>query len=81
LISLDTRIRGNDGIGIDQRFLYDIRRPDEWQKTSAIEGGQKRTFVDASGRSNPSFLTDFPTRVDKNAPVVLIGRTSNRTDA
>ncbi len=61
--------------------VYDIRRPDEWRQTGIVEGSQKLTFVDASGRPNPSFLADFSARVGKNDPVVLICRTGNRTDA
>jgi len=38
------------------------------------------TFVDAQGRLNPEFLPRFSAEVDKNAPVVLICRTGNRTD-
>jgi rhodanese-related sulfurtransferase len=67
---------------IDQGMpLYDIRRPDEWRQTGVVEGSQKLTFVDASGRVNPSFLADFTARVGKNDPVVLICRTGSRTDA
>jgi rhodanese-related sulfurtransferase len=36
--------------------------------------------VDASGRPNPEFLPRFTAEVDKNAPVVLICRSGNRTD-
>jgi len=61
--------------------LYDIRRPDEWRETGVVEGSRKLTFVDASGRPNPEFLPRFTAEVDKNAPVVLICRSGNRTDA
>lgn len=61
--------------------LYDVRRPDEWRQTGIVEGSRKLTFVDASGRSNPEFLRDFVAEVDKNAPVILICRTGNRTQA
>jgi rhodanese-related sulfurtransferase len=60
--------------------LYDIRRPEEWRQTGVVEGSRKLTFVDASGRMNPEFLSSFGTEVDKNDPVVLICRTGNRTD-
>jgi rhodanese-related sulfurtransferase len=60
--------------------VYDIRRPEEWRQTGVIEGSRKLTFVDASGRPNPSFLADFSARVGKNDPVALICRTGNRTD-
>lgn len=61
--------------------VYDIRRPEEWRQTGVVEGSRKLTFVDASGRPNPSFLAEFSARVGKNDPVVLICRTGNRTDA
>ena len=61
--------------------LYDIRRPDEWRQTGVVEGGRKLTYVDASGRPNPEFLSRFTTEVDKNAPVVLICRTGSRSDS
>lgn len=61
--------------------LYDIRRPDEWRQTGVVEGSRKMTFVDASGRINPEFLPSFTAEVGKDAPVVLICRTGNRTDA
>ncbi len=60
--------------------LYDIRRPEEWRQTGVVEGSRKLTFVDASGRMNPEFLSSFGTEVGKNDPVVLICRTGNRTD-
>jgi rhodanese-related sulfurtransferase len=60
--------------------VYDIRRPEEWRQTGVIEDSRKLTFVDASGRPNPSFLADFSARVGKNDPVALICRTGNRTD-
>lgn len=61
--------------------LYDVRRPDEWRQTGVVEGSRKLTFVDASGRLNPSFLADLAARVGKHDPVALICRTGNRTDA
>ena len=61
--------------------IYDIRRPEEWRSTGVVEGSRKLTFVDAGGRSNPEFLPRFTAEVDKNAPVVLICRSGNRTDA
>lgn len=61
--------------------IYDIRRPEEWRQTGVVEGSRKLTFVDASGRPNPEFLPRFGAEVGKNAPVVLICRTGNRTDA
>lgn len=60
--------------------LYDIRRPEEWRETGVVEGSRKLTYVDASGRPNPEFLSRFTAEVDKNAPVVLICRSGNRTD-
>lgn len=61
--------------------LYDIRRAEEWRQTGVVEGSRKLTFVDSAGRLNPEFLPRFSAEVDKNAPVVLICRTGNRTDA
>ena len=61
--------------------VYDIRRPEEWRQTGVVEGSHKLTYVDASGRVNPSFLADFSARVGKHDPVVLICRTGNRTDS
>lgn len=61
--------------------LYDIRRPDEWRQSGVIEGSRKLTFVDASGRDNPEFLASFSAAVAKDAPVILICRTGNRTSA
>lgn len=60
--------------------IYDIRRPEEWRQTGVVEGSRKLTFMDASGRPNPEFLPRFGAEVGKNAPVVLICRTGNRTD-
>lgn len=61
--------------------LYDIRLPEEWRQTGVVEGSRKLTFFDAAGRTNPEFLPRFSAEVDKNAPVVLICRSGNRTDA
>lgn len=61
--------------------LYDVRRTDEWRQTGVVAGSRKLTYVDASGRPNPEFLPRFTAEVDKNAPVVLICRTGNRTNA
>ncbi|MBZ0094366.1 MAG: sulfurtransferase [Sulfuricella sp.] len=61
--------------------LYDIRRPEEWRETGVVEGSRKLTYVEASGQPNSEFLSRFTAEVDKNAPVVLICRSGNRTDA
>jgi rhodanese-related sulfurtransferase len=61
--------------------LYDIRRPEEWRETGVVEGSRKLTYVEASGQPNSEFLSRFIAEVDKNAPVVLICRSGNRTDA
>lgn len=60
--------------------LYDIRRPDEWRQTGVVKNSQMLTFVDASGRVKPDFLSRFTAAVDKDDPVILICRTGNRTD-
>lgn len=61
--------------------VYDVRRPDEWRQTGVVAGSHKLTYVDGSGRVNPSFLAEFSARVGKHDPVALICRTGNRTDA
>ena len=61
--------------------LYDIRRPEEWRQSGVVEGSRKQTFVDAAGRANPEFLPSFSAEVAKDAPVILICRTGNRTNA
>lgn len=61
--------------------LYDIRRPEEWRQTGVIDGSRKLTFTDAAGRANPEFLPEFSANVAKDAPVILICRTGNRTNA
>ncbi len=60
--------------------LYDIRRPEEWRETGVVEGSRKLTYAEAGGQPNPVFLSRFTAEVDKNAPVVLICRSGNRTD-
>lgn len=60
--------------------VYDVRRPDEWKQTGIMQGSQTLTWVDKSGQPNPEFLPRFTAEVDKNAPVILICRTGNRTD-
>ena len=59
--------------------IYDIRRVEEWHQTGVIEGSRLLTFVDASGRMLPDFLTHLSRAVDKDDPVILICRTGNRT--
>lgn len=66
---------------IDQGVpVYDIRRADEWQQTGIVAGSHKLTFVDASSMGSDRFLERFTAEVSKDAPVVLICRTGNRTD-
>lgn len=60
--------------------VYDIRRPEEWKQTGVVAGSRLLTWVDGGGRPNPHFLPEISAAVDKNAPVVLICRTGNRTD-
>ncbi|MBC8211803.1 MAG: sulfurtransferase [Gammaproteobacteria bacterium] len=59
--------------------VYDIRRPDEWRQTGVVEGSQRLTFVDGSGRLMPDFFTRFSAAVGKDDPVILICRTGNRS--
>jgi rhodanese-related sulfurtransferase len=61
--------------------LYDVRRPEEWRQTGVVEGSQKLTFVDGSGRLNPEFMPGFSAKVAKDEPVILICRTGSRTKA
>lgn len=61
--------------------LYDVRRPEEWRQTGVVAGSRTLTFVDAGGRLNPDFLPRFTAEVPKDAPVAVICRTGNRTDA
>jgi len=61
--------------------LYDIRRPEEWRQTGVVAGSRTLTYFDANGRPNPEFLPRFSAEVDKHAPVILICRSGNRTDA
>lgn len=61
--------------------IVDIRRPDEWKQTGVIQGSQKLTFVDKSGRLTPDFLPKFTSTIPKDQPVILICRTGNRTSA
>jgi len=61
--------------------LYDIRRPEEWRETGLVEGSRKLTYAAAGGQPNSEFLSRFTAEVEKNAPVVLICRSGNRTDA
>ena len=59
--------------------IYDIRRPEEWRQIGVIEGSQRLTFVDASGRVLPDFLPRFTSTIGKDDPVILICRTGSRT--
>jgi rhodanese-related sulfurtransferase len=60
--------------------IYDVRRAEEWRRTGIVEGSHTLTWVDQSLHPNPEFLPRFTTEVDKNAPVILICRSGNRTD-
>lgn len=60
--------------------LYDIRRAEEWRDTGVVEGSRKLTYVNGNGQLNPEFLSRFTAEVDKNAPVILICRSGNRSD-
>ena len=60
--------------------LYDIRRAEEWRETGVVEASRKLTYVNGSGQLNPEFMSRFTAEVDKNAPVILICRSGNRTD-
>lgn len=60
--------------------IYDVRRADEWRQTGIVEGSRTLTWVDKSVHPNPEFMPRFTAAVDKNAPVILICRSGNRTD-
>jgi rhodanese-related sulfurtransferase len=61
--------------------LYDVRRPEEWRQTGVVAGSRTLTYVDAKGRVNPELLPRIQAEVPKDAPIALICRTGNRTDA
>lgn len=60
--------------------IYDVRRPEEWQQTGVVEGSRMLTWVNKNGQPSPEFLPRLSAEVDKNAPLILICRTGNRTD-
>lgn len=60
-------------------LIFDVRRPDEWRQTGIVEDSELLTFVDANGRLNPDFISQFTSTVGKHDPVILICRTGNRT--
>ena len=59
--------------------IYEIRRPEEWRQTGVVEGSQRLTFVDTSGRMLPDFLPCFTGAVGKDDPVIQMCRTGSRT--
>lgn len=59
--------------------IYDVRRPEEWRQTGVVEGSELLTFVDASGRVIPDFLSRFTAAIGQHDPVILICRTGSRT--
>ena len=61
--------------------LYDVRRPEEWRQTGVVAGSRPLTYVDGGGRVNPDLLPRIQDEVAKDAPIALICRTGNRTDA
>ncbi|MBF0124219.1 MAG: rhodanese-like domain-containing protein [Magnetococcales bacterium] len=73
----------NDGVRALQTQgvpMYDIRRPDEWRQTGIVAGSRLLTFVDQNGKPMPDFFTRLTQEVNKEAPVILICRTGNRSD-
>jgi rhodanese-related sulfurtransferase len=46
-----------------------------------VAGSRPLTYVDAGGRVNPELLPRIQAEVAKDAPIALICRTGNRTDA
>ncbi len=61
--------------------LFDVRRRDEWMQTGIVAGSHTLTFIDDNDRINPLFMARFEREVAKDAPVALICRTGNRTEA
>ena len=59
--------------------IYDVRRPEEWRQTGVVEGSELLTFVDASGRLKPDFMSRFTAAIGQHDPVILICRTGSRT--
>ncbi|MBF0445301.1 MAG: rhodanese-like domain-containing protein [Magnetococcales bacterium] len=59
--------------------VYDIRRPEEWQKSGVIKDSRLLTFVDKRGKTPSSFLPTFSKQIGKNDPVILICRSGNRS--
>lgn len=74
-----------DNVGLERLIesgvpVVDVRRPEEWRETGTVEGSERLTFVDASGRVQPDFLNRLSDLADKDQPIALICRTGNRTD-
>ena len=62
--------------------VVDIRRPEEWLQTGVVRGSKTITLFDGSGRVKNSFFPKLEQAApDKTAPIVLICRTGNRTQA
>lgn len=62
--------------------IVDIRRPEEWLQTGIVKGSKTITLFDASGRIKQSFFSKLEQAApDKMAPIILICRTGNRTQA
>ena len=62
--------------------IVDIRRPEEWLQTGVVKGSKTITLFDESGRVKNSFFPKLEQAApDKTAPIILICRTGNRTQA
>ena len=60
--------------------IIDVRRADEWAETGVIEGSHPVTFFDRTGRYDArKWLHQLALLSDRNAPVILICRSGNRT--
>ena len=58
---------------------YDVRRADEWRQTGIVEGSELLTFIGAEATLSQDFFPGFTAAVSRDAPVILICRTGNRT--
>jgi rhodanese-related sulfurtransferase len=59
--------------------IVDLRRQDEWDQTGVIEGSERLTAFDASGRFKRRFPDAFQRLVKPDEEVILICRQGNRS--
>ncbi|MEO9901616.1 FKBP-type peptidyl-prolyl cis-trans isomerase [Nisaea sp.] len=76
------RAIGNDALkSLMERgvIVLDIRRPEEWAETGTIKGVERLTAFDRNGQFVPSFPDALGKLVGKDAEVVLICRSGERS--